>query len=419
MRRYRLRAAGVVVLAVVVVAALPAAAAPTKWTLVPSPNRGTGDNVLNSVSCPTRRSCVAVGEVVDPANGNGQTLAEVWDGTTWKIVRTPSPGASFEGLAGVSCLTPRSCTAVGGYAEASSGIERTLVEQWDGNAWTVVPSPNPPTVPPNFGGGGSSLQAVSCTTARSCWAVGGSTSYPHTPNDCRTYGIERPLAERWNGKSWTIVAAADTKASACIAYSGFDGISCPTLTFCSAVGVVKDRLAGVSRTLAEVWDGRTWTLLPHLVATGDWYDDPLLSAVSCTSPRSCVAVGYLRINAPFGHATTLAETWNGHAWALDPSPNPSTYKHPASELSGVSCTTRTSCVAVGGYESETAKGRTLVTNWDGHSWTLVSSPSLGFNASPRSVSCATHESCMAVGEYFPDTVNPIARTLVLSGRTTR
>ncbi len=48
------------------------------------------------------------------------------------------------------------------------------------------------------GSGLADLQGVACTPARACWAVGGQEKIlPATP--------DRTLAERWNGTSWSIV----------------------------------------------------------------------------------------------------------------------------------------------------------------------------------------------------------------------
>jgi len=41
-----------------------------------------------------------------------------------------------------------------------------MTEQWDGNSWAVVPSPNP------SGGGTAELGSVTCLTKDKCFAVG-------------------------------------------------------------------------------------------------------------------------------------------------------------------------------------------------------------------------------------------------------
>jgi hypothetical protein len=65
-----------------------------------------------------------------------QTLAEVWDGTSWSV----QPSGGIDGvLFGISCVRSADCSATGW---AYDGTDRTLAESWDGSSWSVVPSPN-------------------------------------------------------------------------------------------------------------------------------------------------------------------------------------------------------------------------------------------------------------------------------------
>jgi hypothetical protein len=57
---------------------------------------------VDSVSCGSATSCTAI----------GQNLAEHWDGNTWTVQPTPSRNP-FNDLVSVSCPTATSCTAVG------------------------------------------------------------------------------------------------------------------------------------------------------------------------------------------------------------------------------------------------------------------------------------------------------------------
>ena len=110
------------------------------WSLVPSPNRGTGGNILGGVSCVSAGACTAVGGYTS-SSGGGRALVESWNGATWSAVPSPDGGAFGDGLDGVSCVSAAVCTAVGGYA-AKGGTDRTLIESWNGAHWSVVPSPS-------------------------------------------------------------------------------------------------------------------------------------------------------------------------------------------------------------------------------------------------------------------------------------
>ena len=75
-----------------------------------------------------------------------QTLALHWDGAQWAGVPTPNPtwaGADFSTLEDVAAISSDRVWSVG-YAEDFASLKSTtLIEQWNGSAWRIVPSPNP------------------------------------------------------------------------------------------------------------------------------------------------------------------------------------------------------------------------------------------------------------------------------------
>src|SRR4051812_12487684 len=85
---------------------------------------------------------------------------------------------------------------------------------------------NHPTANPGLGGG-YGLSGIACSAATACTAVGYAWPAPaHPPNHTT------PLAERWNGASWSI---QPTPAPAGAADSRLANVSCST-AFCMAVG---------------------------------------------------------------------------------------------------------------------------------------------------------------------------------------
>jgi hypothetical protein len=82
----------------------------------------------------------AVGERF-AANDVNRTLIERWDGTAWTRVSSPNPGLQDDQLIGAAAPDATHAFAVGGRF-ALDGRSRTLVEQWDGTSWSVVPSPD-------------------------------------------------------------------------------------------------------------------------------------------------------------------------------------------------------------------------------------------------------------------------------------
>jgi len=72
----------------------------------------------------------------------------------------------------------------------NADMAQTLIEHWDGAAWTVVPSPN-------VAGFSNVLGAVRAASPTDIWAVGESFST----------GVDQTLILHWNGHTWTQVAS--------------------------------------------------------------------------------------------------------------------------------------------------------------------------------------------------------------------
>src|SRR5207248_5326126 len=98
----------------------------------------------------------------------------------------------------------------------------------------------------------------------------------------------------------------------------FKGVSCTPGPACMAVGVYTNG-SGTAVTLAERWNGNSWSIKPPLNPAGAKFS--VLFGVSFTSGTACTAVGQY-VNSS-GTSLTLAERWNGNTntWAIQPTPN--------------------------------------------------------------------------------------------------
>src|SRR6266851_4223211 len=78
---------------------------------------------------------------------------------------SPTPSPSAGRLAGVAAVSASDIWAVGSVTDIN-GITSTVIEQWNGTSWSVVPSPNPS---PNE----NTLAAASADhVSTQSWAVG-------------------------------------------------------------------------------------------------------------------------------------------------------------------------------------------------------------------------------------------------------
>ena len=330
----------------------------SSWSSMNSPNGGSAD-FLDGVSC-VSSLCTAVGQ------NDGKTLIEMWKGSTWSLVSSLNPSGT-DLLSGVSCGSSTVCTAAGDYNNAL-----TLIEKWSGSSWSIVSSPN------TTGTLNNTLSGVSCVGSSFCMAVG----YYHTDTN-----LERTLTERWSGTSWNVVTSANTSSTQ---DDELNGVSCFSSSFCMAAG---DFFNGTNyQTLIEKWDGSTWSLLSSINTSPT--QDNYLGKASCVGTTFCMATGRYFNGANW---QTLAEEWNGGSWSLVTSPNTSSTQD--NFLKGVSCFSRTFCMAAG-YYLNGGVNQTLSEKWNGGSWSLVSSPNRGTQDNfLYSVTCTSTGFCMAAGFY--------------------
>jgi len=256
-------------------------------TLSPGGEGSLNYAILDAVSCSSAVDCLAVGwyQLPHSQNSNVRLLAEQWDGSTWKKLKTRAPvgnqGAAFYGL---SCVTADDCIAVG-YAATDTAVN-TLAEHWNGQAWKIQATPSPGTAQNQF-------NAISCAAASHCKAVG-------YASDSFTSLSGTALAETWNGRTWSAQA---TPVPAKSVSSVLNGVSCVSPANCTAVGSsTTSPLTASTRTLAERWNGGTWAQQRTAHST----DGTELDAVYCAAGGFCIAGGEdITTDLP------IAETRNG------------------------------------------------------------------------------------------------------------
>jgi hypothetical protein len=213
---------------------------------------------------------------------------------------------------------------VGSFSSANGTA--TLAESWNGSAWTIESTSNPASA--KF----ALLTGVSCTAASACTAVG--TSGLTSPQ-------ETTLAEAWNGSTWTI---RQTPTPPGASHTVFSSISCASASACKAVGSATDSTTNVTAVLVESWNGSGWSI--DATPNPGHATNSALSAISCPSAVACTAVGRTFPDKGQGQVT-LAESWNGTGWTIQPTPSPS---GATSQLSGASCASAADCIAVGNFD---------------------------------------------------------------------
>jgi hypothetical protein len=247
----------------------------------------------------------------------------------------------------------------------------TAAMAWAGPARSAPPCPGWSTVESPSPGTYSYLLDVDAIASDDVWAVG-----TYTPAG----GTGGPLAEHWNGTSWSVVPTPGGGTLLGVAAVATDDVW--------AVGEPSS-FKGIT---IQHWDGTAWSRVDAPLPRGG--GSAALWDVAAASANDVWAVGQFRKGA--GPYRTLVEHWNGTKWTVVPSPNAG--KTVPSRLLGVSVGSPADVWAVGSRSSESDGSlRPLIEHWDGASWTLVPSPDPGVSSNLIRVDALTATDAWAVG----------------------
>ena len=270
---------------------------------------------------------------------------------TWSIESSPNPSTTGNSFSGVAANSANDIWAVGSYESRSKPY--VLIEHWNGSSWSISPSPNT--------GENSWLQGVVASSATNAWAVG-------TYSD--SSGASRALIEQWNGTSWNIVANPNVPGSSSDSLYAVTSFSASNVW---AVGYYRSG-SGIGQTLVEHWDGTSWSVVPSPNPGADY--DTLSSVARVKGTTQVWAVGS-DVNSN-NDEQTLIERWNGTSWKVIASPNLGSEEN---FLSGVSAISASDIWAVGDdFNISLGSTQTLTEQWNGTSWSVVSSPNDGANS---------------------------------------
>jgi hypothetical protein len=221
----------------------------SRWSVVPSPNSGAGENALLAVAARNRTDIWAVGYHRARPDGSRQTLTVHWGGARWRIVHSPSAGSGDGDLLFGAAFDPAgSAWAVGTDPKAFSS---TLAMRHTASGWSVTPTVDP-------GDGDRFLQAVAAPAPGFALAVGSDLHGNQT----------EALAERWTGSAWSLVPAASPGHD----YNSLQAVAATSTTSAWTVGKQRTAQGMRFRTLAEHWDGTAWTAVssPSPGTGDDW-----------------------------------------------------------------------------------------------------------------------------------------------------
>jgi len=200
-----------------------------------------------------------------------------------------------------------------------------------------------------------------------------------------------------------------TIAVAAPAIEQLGGVSALSKSNAWAVGTWA-RTTGPFKTLVEHWTGGRWRVQ---ASPNPGHDSNQLASVVALSRTQAWAVGTYQTAGQSVH--TLVEYWNGKAWKVQRSPSPVNGNN---TLSSVAAVSDSSVWAVGNTLGTTGQQKALIEHWNGRSWSVQHSPSLGSASILQAVAAVSRSNVWAIG-YYKSSDGTSAKTLVLHWNGTR
>ncbi|HKP53285.1 MAG TPA: S-layer homology domain-containing protein [Chloroflexia bacterium] len=258
----------------------------------------------------------------------------------WRAVTAPDPD-NFGYFRGADSLSTPDVWAVGAYNPFVGSGLRTRTIHWDGTQWLPVTSPNPSSTS-NY------LNDVVALAPNDIWAVG---AFENENQQAV------PLTMHWDGTQWTTVSVPPLPL-----VSG-------TLTAVDAIASNDVWAVGFTglRALTIHWDGTQWTRVTSTVNAFRSY----LTDVDAVTATDVWAVGFTAADG--GQNQTLTMHWNGTQWSVISSPNSAA---PGNTLYAVKALASNNVWAVGQSSGGPNPFQTLIEQWDGTQWSIVTSPNV-------------------------------------------
>jgi hypothetical protein len=286
----------------------------------------------------------------------------------------PLPGGVL--LQGASALNNSDAWAVGFQVG-----DAAVAYHWNGTAWSLTPTP---TLGENVGA--PQLEAVSASSPTDAWAVGAIDVAPRE---------KKTLIEHWNGSTWSVAQKNGVPGG-----GELNGVVDLSLRDAWAVGP-----SGV----VEHWNGTTWSVVTLPGPT--FIPAALGNAISAVSANDIWILGHA-LNRSTGVFTSETLNFNGTSWTAVPLQQPNATNFGLNSLSAISAT---DIWAVGQVRpsSTAANGSPLIEHYNGTAWSIVPSPTPGFDPTLTGVAGRSATDAYAVGTDFSNDNGGPEQALIL------
>lgn len=311
------------------------------------PAASGGESALDSVSCSSATSCVAVGvyegagesrhAMVVPIAVSGP-VATAGAALPVALPSEAETGAKQRArLDGVSCSSAGDCVAVGSYVDVSGAVLPMTAAPGSGD-WTASAVAHTPAET----GKVAFLDAISCPASGACEAVGG---YENASNYLYPWAVQ--LANGQPGTAQPVALPADFKprAGAIEPYvgafsEGLVAVSCPSAGVCTAAGSYPDAAGGISAYAVPIVSGAPG-VVAGLSGGGQPFEE--IRSIWCSDANDCTVAGDadLEVLSQGAVGSETAGVWSPLAKLPNEGGDLLQY------VSAMSCVSVTRCVAAG------------------------------------------------------------------------
>jgi hypothetical protein len=329
----------------------------TEWTGIAAPvpddaaaESASGEqfsDYLRTVACIAPNECFAVGSYVAANEGsdyNAALVDSLNEGGTWQAEAVPVVPERREGdsLSDITCPASNYCVAVGTSSDATG-----LIEEWNGSTWTEREVPQPTESGVTYTA--LELSKVACASRTHCVAITEPYVDGRVPLETMNNGTwEATIAPLPAGVSEGVASymfsVGCVSGGNCLVAGDFEGV---------AEGSVLEQDDGASRWTAvrTMMEAGGQNELACIVRASCIFRGYGLGAITCQADEQCIGVGWAE-GIPFQGLASF-DLWTAQKWQpANILPIPSggdDYYDASADLSAVSCTSATWCVAVGSF----------------------------------------------------------------------
>ncbi len=356
----------------------------TPWSVSAGQNPSAYNDSPQAVAALSSRNVWVVGWDA-LSNGDANTLIEHFDGSAWSVVPSPNATTFFNELTTIDALGPNDIWAVGTWEQASASTYMTLAEHWNGTAWSVVSTPNPSTTAYGY-----EFASVSGDASNDVWAVFNNES--------------SSIVEHWNGSQWSLVTIPlpgdiGNITTAVVALSTTD----------AWIAGNYDTSSGGTLPLLEQWNGAAWSVVSP--ATPNW-SNVALTGITATSSADIWAVGS-GLPGTSQNLKPFAMQWNGATWSVASTP---TGPGINTWLNGVAAANANEVWAVGEtFLPAPLYRQPFVMRWTPSSgWQVMTTPTINQYIQLLGVSVVEPLNVWIIGQlvYNPTSQNPLENVLI-------